>query len=369
MNRPLLTICLPTYQGGKFLAEQLDSLLPQIAQFSQDVELSLCDDHSTDDTWEIVLRYRNKSPFRIERNAERLTSVTNFHKLITTMAEGEYIWLLGQDDPVAPGAIERIVTALRQNSDVDAFYLNYRFRLPCSEAHTPGESAYAHFHESLLKEAHEDMRVERWQDLVQTDGWLGTGMGTNVLRRSLWLKYWEANPPAKDFTWSGKGLPQCNPHSYLIADYCLNRPAYFVATPVMTLTGGTAVWHESRNVVFQRWYPHQLKHFRKRGLSAKAYEYHARWVYDLSSWTLREELNQTSRPIAMVALTFLREHALEWHAWRAVAKAIKGCDRLARLKRSVRRLCGGGPTTTTGVPTSASSVTPDPTRTTFRAKR
>ncbi len=367
--KPLLSICLPTYQGGPYIAEQLEALLPQVKKLSEWVELCLCDDHSTDGTWDVVLRQHNKIPFRIERNAERLTSVTNFHNLITAMASGEYVWLLGQDDLVAPDALERIVSALRANSEIDAFYLNYHFRLPCSQAHSAGEAPAEHFHESLLKESHEDQRVERWQDLIQSDGWLGTGMGMNILRRKLWLDYWKANPPAKDFTWTGTGYPNCNPHSYLIADYCLNRPAYFIAKPVMTLTGGTAVWHESRNKVFQRWYPHLLNHFKKRGLTTSAYRHHARWVYDLASWTLREELNQTPRSMAKVGLNFLREHPLEWHAWRAVGKAVKGCDRLAPVKRFLRGMIQRKGAKGASVVAPADSVKADPTRTTFIARR
>jgi len=51
MNRPRLSICIPTYNFGRFIGETLDSILPQA---TEDVEVTVVDGASTDNTADIV---------------------------------------------------------------------------------------------------------------------------------------------------------------------------------------------------------------------------------------------------------------------------------------------------------------------------
>ena len=48
----MISIAMATYNGAKYIREQIDSILNQTIQ---DFELVICDDGSTDDTWKILL--------------------------------------------------------------------------------------------------------------------------------------------------------------------------------------------------------------------------------------------------------------------------------------------------------------------------
>ena len=53
----MISICMATYNGGKYLRQQLESILPQLSQ--QDAELIIADDGSTDETLQIVESLRD----------------------------------------------------------------------------------------------------------------------------------------------------------------------------------------------------------------------------------------------------------------------------------------------------------------------
>ena len=60
MEKPLLSICIPTYNRAEYLAKSLDSLIVQ-PEFSQ-IEVVISDNASTDNTEEVCKHYREKYP-------------------------------------------------------------------------------------------------------------------------------------------------------------------------------------------------------------------------------------------------------------------------------------------------------------------
>ena len=91
-----ISIALCTYNGEKFLAEQLASLA---AQTRRPDELVVCDDCSTDATAEIVRQFAAEVdfPVRLFINEQNLRSTKNFEKAIS-LCDGDIIALCDQDD-------------------------------------------------------------------------------------------------------------------------------------------------------------------------------------------------------------------------------------------------------------------------------
>lgn len=94
---------MATYNGDKYLREQLDSILFQTCQ---DFEFVICDDCSTDDTWKILEEYAQKdSRIKIFKNETNLGFKKNFEKAIS-LCGGEYVALSDQDDIWAENHLE-----------------------------------------------------------------------------------------------------------------------------------------------------------------------------------------------------------------------------------------------------------------------
>jgi glycosyltransferase involved in cell wall biosynthesis len=105
----ICSIVLATYQGERFIDEQLDSI---VSQLSPNDEIILSDDASTDGTLHAV-RQRGDSRIRILANRERVGYVRNFQRAITQV-RGEYVFFSDQDDVWLPGKVDAICSALRR---------------------------------------------------------------------------------------------------------------------------------------------------------------------------------------------------------------------------------------------------------------
>lgn len=108
-----VSVALCTCNGGRFLAEQLQSIA---SQTSLPQELVVCDDSSTDDTVSMIQGFSRTAPFPVKlfQNAERLGPAKNFEKAIG-LCESEIIFLCDQDDCWKPIKVERMVEALEKH--------------------------------------------------------------------------------------------------------------------------------------------------------------------------------------------------------------------------------------------------------------
>ena len=93
--RPLVSVVVCTYNGERFLKDQLDSL---VDQSYTPVEIIIVDDCSTDGSFGIASSYGEKySQIRLYQNPKNIGYIKNFEKAIT-LSKGEYIALCDQDD-------------------------------------------------------------------------------------------------------------------------------------------------------------------------------------------------------------------------------------------------------------------------------
>lgn len=115
-----ISIALCTYNGGKYLQEQLDSFAHQL---HLPCELLVCDDQSTDNTWAILEKFAQNSPFpvRIYRNINRLGVSLNFSQAIS-LCTGEYIALADQDDVWVSHKLATFAKQFSQQPEIDALF-------------------------------------------------------------------------------------------------------------------------------------------------------------------------------------------------------------------------------------------------------
>ncbi len=110
MNK-LISIAMTTYNGEKFLKEQLNSI---INQTYKNLEIIICDDCSTDNTINIINEYKEKDErIQLYVNEKNLGFSKNFEKAIS-LCKGEYIALADQDDIWKLNKIELMVTNIEK---------------------------------------------------------------------------------------------------------------------------------------------------------------------------------------------------------------------------------------------------------------
>ena len=105
-----LSICITTFNRGAFIGATLDSILKQA---TPDCEVVIVDGGSTDCTQQLVLRYAQC--FGNLRYIRRDTNNGFDHDLnyAVEASNGEYCWLMTDDDLLKSGAVEAVLRAIR----------------------------------------------------------------------------------------------------------------------------------------------------------------------------------------------------------------------------------------------------------------
>lgn len=124
MNKlsPLISICIPTYNGANTIEKTLNAIVSQI---SNDFEIILCDDASSDNTVEIINKIKSQfNCVKLFHNKKNLGMDGNFHRT-TQLAKGRYIWFCGQDDIFCDGALQQVQRMIKSNKDIGILNLNF----------------------------------------------------------------------------------------------------------------------------------------------------------------------------------------------------------------------------------------------------
>jgi len=107
---PSVSIALCTYNGDRFLREQLESILNQ--EYENIVEIICVDDKSTDKTWEILNEYAENYPiFKIFKNTTNLGFIKNYEKAIALCSKS-LIAISDQDDIWYSHKISKLVDSI-----------------------------------------------------------------------------------------------------------------------------------------------------------------------------------------------------------------------------------------------------------------
>jgi glycosyltransferase involved in cell wall biosynthesis len=113
MLRPTISVVMATYQGERYVVEQLQSIRAQLADGD---EIVVSDDASSDGTAQVIESLQD-ARIRLRRNAERVGYVRNFERAIE-WARGEWIFFSDQDDLWLPEKVGVLSEALLRKACV-----------------------------------------------------------------------------------------------------------------------------------------------------------------------------------------------------------------------------------------------------------
>ena len=112
---PLVSIIMCTYNGEKYLDEQIDSILKQ--DYTA-IELIIVDDRSTDNTWQKLNQWKELYPsISTCRNEINLGYNKNFENALS-LANGDFIALADQDDIWLPQKITELINSFTSDKIV-----------------------------------------------------------------------------------------------------------------------------------------------------------------------------------------------------------------------------------------------------------
>ncbi len=109
----MISIAMATYNGEKYLGQQLESIA---AQSVLPDELVVCDDCSTDNTIKILEDFKSRVSFnvRILQNEVNSGYVKNFARVIPE-TKGDFVFMCDQDDFWFPNKIETVLKTFEEH--------------------------------------------------------------------------------------------------------------------------------------------------------------------------------------------------------------------------------------------------------------
>ena len=185
---PKISFCIPTFNREQLLDELISSIVrqctPDIAPL---IEICIADNASTDNTPAMVANWRTKTTVAIQYtlNTENIGPDRNYLRSVE-LANGEYCWLFGSDDLLAPDALQNMLQVI-EGSQYDICLTN---RTDCDVDMQPLSS------QPLLLETCDSQSFNLGEDQVFIDylratvslGGLFSYLSAIVVRRTCWQR-------------------------------------------------------------------------------------------------------------------------------------------------------------------------------------
>lgn len=244
-----LSLCVPTYNRADSLASCLAAIAEAGKRSPLDVEVIVSDNASTDATAAVAAAAGPSVKYR--KNPENVGVARNILAAVS-MAEGEFCWLLGDDDRLKPQALERLSAILADNPGVDHVFVNST-TLPENEPFSPWTRSGRRKFLDLI-----DPRIS-FDFLV--------GMFLSVFRRSKWQEGLAAldEDKLKDpRTFST--LDNTCPHVKVFARGLAKSDSYLCAEPLTENLKGAREWAPLYPLVKSVRIVEALEEYRKNGL-------------------------------------------------------------------------------------------------------
>ncbi|MDR2219560.1 MAG: glycosyltransferase [Methylobacillus sp.] len=213
-----LSICIATYNRGDFIVETLDSIVPQL---TPNVELIVVDGASPDNTQQVMIDYAACHPqIRYYRESENSGVDKDYDKAVG-YAQGEYCWLMTDDDLLHPHAIQRVLEVLMTSPDLVVVNAEVRNRNLSNVLRS----------RHCLLEYDKYYSAEEWSMFFREVGDYLSFIGGVVMRRSVWLARDRASYYGTLFI-----------HFGVIFQNPMPGGAQMISEPLIIIRYGNAMW-------------------------------------------------------------------------------------------------------------------------------
>lgn len=271
-----LSICIPTFNRAKYLSNCLQSIICMNKPKGLNYEVCISDNGSNDNTKEIVLKAKKKIKINYNRNEFNLGIPRNFLKVVS-MANGEFVWLIGDDDLLLPHTLDNLKILFEKNKEIDFYYINsfllninniLSFPQPFDISNLPTDMKKF----SSFEKSQELNFFELINPKVSFD-FLG-GMFLSIFKRRMWLDNINVlNNKAINDTRVFSHFDNTFPHVKIFSVAFSNSRAFFYENPLSVCLSGAREWSPMNPLVTSVRLVEALDEYRKNGLNFFQYVY------------------------------------------------------------------------------------------------
>jgi len=223
----LLTIAIPSNNRAELLDQAIASVLAE-NQDSEKLQIVVSDNSAGDSTAQLIkTKYAQADAVTYYRSLDAPSLDQNVHKVVT-VSSGEYVWLFGDDDLIAPGFLAKLLDYLERNRP-DIVVLNsssFVGNTVIEKIRCPIEG------DRIYSESDDD------EFLAHLGGYL-TYIGAIVVRKSVWLANFKAEKLGTFFA-----------HVNVMFSAKKGRSAHFIQEPAIQMRVHSQTWTSKH---FQIW--------------------------------------------------------------------------------------------------------------------
>jgi hypothetical protein len=322
---PLLSICISTYNRAPWLARTLPHVLQQAQPYGDLVEVLVVDNTSPDDTPALTARFSAWPNLRVHRNPKNVGMLGNL-AVCAREARGDYVWVIGDDDLVLEGALERVLAALALHPDVELVYLNYAFtrfdqprELSRVDEVVQGAVPFSTFRQ--------DTHSPRLATIAARSPNCFTAIYCLVFRADHARGAYGQDTSGPPFS----SLATCVPTTLYVVEHMMDRPAYWVGDPCLVVNMNVS-WMRYASLFILERFPEIFDRMEARGVPrAEVDALRAHHVPDLLTWLprilfgpQREHLGSFSTERLVRRFARVDAFAARWPEVRALYRGAHG---------------------------------------------
>ena len=270
----LLSICIPTYNRSKYLTNCLQSIVLNKNRSIIDFEVCISDNFSTDNTEDVVRAAQKNIPIIYHKHESYIGRVKNYLNVVN-IANGDFIWLIGDDDLLLPNALYDLDKLISKNKDVEFFYINSfclesEYVMSCQQPFNTNNLP----HDMRLFSTWITYGNMNFMDLINPKisfDFLG-GMFLAVFKRDNWINNINVldNAAVSDLR-EYSHFDNTFPHIKIFSKAFAKSKAYFNPDPLSVNLSGIREWSSLSPLVNSVRLIEALYEYRKNGLSLYKY--------------------------------------------------------------------------------------------------
>jgi len=264
-----ISICVPTYNRAAHLNNCLQSITANKSRSKADFQICISDNCSSDGTEDVVRRAQASVEIKYRKNSCNLGIPKNFLNAVE-MADGEFVWLLGDDDLLLPHALEELHELMHAHPQVDFYYINSFHLTTQYVASFPQPFDTANLPERMTPFSTWPCSGEmKFTDLIDPKisfDFLG-GMYLSVFRRRNWIQNVAVlDQAAISDLRTFSHFDNTFPHVKIFSKAFARSRAYFSAKPLSVCLGGARDWTPMFQLVMSVRLIEALDEYKKNGL-------------------------------------------------------------------------------------------------------
>jgi len=265
-QRPILSICIPTYNRDVWLDASLSIISEEIKDLGNDIEVVVSNNASTDHTEAVVKKHKSTWAFAYSCNSENCGAMRNMAKCIG-MASGKYVWILGDDDFLIAGFLKKLLKLIRGNPDTPFFFVDMVIWHPKKEYKYGDsinciENVDANY---LAINSLEFKKYDKLKEIATYERGYFNAISNFILLKEDYSRAFQIGVNAgEEFT----SVESTFPHSYYMARFLLKKPCIDVITKGL-ICSGTVGWKKYYEITWLKWFPELIILMAKNGAAKR----------------------------------------------------------------------------------------------------